>query len=110
MRDTCKLNHSSNSCEVEGNRLVFPGKPEEVEEKDPTIFNKPGNLNNMTKLSSKKRERDVVQLLTTKSLAKSVDEPGSGEEIRLNPIMKDLIINGYENRHYMQDGERKRKK
>jgi hypothetical protein len=71
---------------------------------------KPGNLNNMTKLSSKKRERHVAQLLTTKSRAKSVDEPGSGEEIRLNPIMKDLIINGYADGHYTQAGERKRKK
>jgi hypothetical protein len=110
MWDTCKSNHSSNSCVVEGNRLVFHGKPEEVEEKDPTVFSKPRNLNNMTKLSSKKRERHVVQLLTTKSLAKYVDEPGSGEQIKLNPIMKDLIINGYENKHYTQAGERKRKK
>ena len=51
-----------------------------------------------------------MQLLTTKSLAKYVDEPGSGEQINLNPIMKDLIINGYENKHYTQAGERKRKK
>jgi hypothetical protein len=89
---------------------VFPGKPKGVEEKDPTVFSKPGNSNNMTGLSSKKRERHVVQLLTTKFRAKSVDEPGSGEEIRLNPIMKDLIINGYADGHYMQAGERKRKK
>jgi hypothetical protein len=74
---------------------VFPGKPEEAGKKDPTVFNKPRNSNNMTKLSSKKRERQAAQLLATKSREKSADEPGSGEEIRLNPIMKDLIINGY---------------
>jgi hypothetical protein len=64
----------------------------------------------MTELSSKKRERHVAQILTTKSRAKSVDEPESGEEIRLNPIMKDLIINGYADGYNTQDGERKRKK
>jgi hypothetical protein len=74
------------------------------------FFNKLRNLNNMTKLSSKKRERHDAQLLTTKSRTKSTDEPGSGEDIRLNHIMKDLIINGYADGHYTQDGERKRKK
>jgi hypothetical protein len=83
---------------------------EEVEKKYPTFFSKLGNSNNMKKLSSKKRERHVTQLLTTKSHAKYVDELGSGEEIKLNPIMNDLIINGYADGHYMKVGERKIKK
>jgi hypothetical protein len=89
---------------------VFPGKPKGDEEKDPKVFSKPGNSNNMTGLSSKKRERHAAQLLTTKFCAKSADEPGAGEEIRLNPIMKDLMINGYTDGHYTQAGESKRKK
>jgi hypothetical protein len=64
----------------------------------------------MTKLSNKKRERDTAQILTTKSRAKYVDGIGSGEEIRLNPIMKDLIINGYADESNRQAGVRKRKK
>jgi hypothetical protein len=40
---------------VEGNRLVFPGKLEEMEKKDLAAFNKPGNLNSMTKISVKKK-------------------------------------------------------
>ena len=64
----------------------------------------------MTKLSSKKRERHSTQLLTSKSRTKSIDEPESGKEIRLNPIMKDLIINAYADGFYTQAGERKRKK
>jgi hypothetical protein len=64
----------------------------------------------MTELSSKKRERHVAQILTTKSHAKSVDEPGSGEEIRLNPIMKDLIINGYADGYNTQAGVEKKEK
>ena len=81
-----------------------------VEGKDPTIFSKPGNSNNMTRISSKKRERHVVQLLTTKFRAKAADEPISGEEIRLNPIIKDLIINGYADESNTQAGARKGKK
>jgi len=56
---------------------MFPGKPKGVEEKDPVVFNKPKNSNNMIGLSSKKRERHIVQILTTKFRAKPVDELGS---------------------------------
>jgi hypothetical protein len=59
----------------------------------------------MTKLLIKKKERHVVQLLATKFRTKSVDEAGSGEEIRLNPIMKDLIINGYADIYHMKYGK-----
>jgi hypothetical protein len=86
---------------------VFPGKLEEMEKKDPSDFSKPRNLNSMTKLSIKKKEMHVVQILATKFRTKSADELGSGEEIRLNPIMKDLIINGYADGYYMQAGESK---
>jgi hypothetical protein len=51
-----------------------------------------------------------VQLLETKFHTKSADELGSGKHIRLNPIMKDLIIDGYADRYYMQAGESKRNK
>jgi hypothetical protein len=60
----------------------------------------------MTKLQMKKKERLVVRILATKFHTKFADEPGSGEEIRLNPIMKDLIING----NHMQYGKSKRRK
>jgi len=63
----------------------------------------------MAKLSSKKRERKAAHLLAAKSHKKSADEPGPGEEVRLNPIMKDLIINGYADGNYTQYSERKRK-
>jgi hypothetical protein len=96
--------------QFEGNRPMFPDKPEEAEEKDSTVFNKSGSSKNMTELSNKKRERHAAQILTTKSHAKSVDEPRLGEEIRLNPIMKDLIINGYVDGSNTQVGVSKRKK
>jgi hypothetical protein len=58
----------------------------------------------------KKKERLDVKILATKFHTKSADEPRSGEEIRLNLIMKDLIINGYADGCYMQAGKSKRNK
>jgi hypothetical protein len=54
---------------------VLPGKPEEMEKKDPMAFNKPGYSNNLTKLSMKKKEKLVVRILATKFHTKSADEP-----------------------------------
>ena len=81
-----------------------------MENKYPTTFSKPGNSNSMTKLSIKKKERHVVQRLATTFHTKYADEPRSGEEIRLNPIMKDFIINGYADGYYMKTGKSKRNK
>jgi hypothetical protein len=72
---------------------LLPGKPEEMDKTDLTTFNKPGYSNNLTKLLVKKKEKLVVQILASKFHTKSADEQGVGEEIKLNPIMKDLIIN-----------------
>ena len=46
--------------------------------------------------------------MATKFHTEPADESGSGEGIRLNPIMKDLIINGYADGHHLQDGKGKR--
>jgi hypothetical protein len=81
-----------------------------MEKKESTNFNKLRNSNSMTKLSIKKKERLVVQILATQFHTKYVDEPESDEEIRLNPIMKYLIINGYSDEYYMQVGKSKRNK
>jgi hypothetical protein len=64
----------------------------------------------MKKLSMKKKENISARIPATKFHTKSVDELGLGEEVRLNPIMKDLIINGYIYRCPMQDGKGKRSK
>jgi len=41
---------------------------------------------------------------------KPPEELEADKEVKLNPIMKDLIINGYENEHHMQDVKRKKSK
>ena len=105
-----KSNRSSSSCTAKGDKLVLSGKPEAMEKKDPMAFNKLGYSNNLTKLSMQKKENLLVQILASKFHTKSADEPGAGEEIRLNLIMKYLIINGYANGSYMKARESKRSK
>jgi hypothetical protein len=78
-----------------------------MEKEDTPTFNKPVNSNSMKKLSIKKKERHVAQLQETKFCTKSTDEPGLGEEIILNPIIKYLIINRYADGYYMKNGESK---
>jgi hypothetical protein len=80
---------------------MFLDELEGDEEKYSSFFRK---SRNMTELSSKKRERHA------KSHENFVDEPESGKEIRLNPIMKDFIINGYVDGYNTQYGKRKRRK
>ena len=41
---------------------------------------------------------------------KLAEETREDKEVRLNPIMKDLIINGYANEHHTRYVERKRSK
>ena len=53
----------------------------------------------MTNSSLKKREKLVARILATNFFTKPLGEPGADKEVRLNPIMKDLIINGYIGEH-----------
>jgi hypothetical protein len=78
-----------------------------MEKKYPMAFNKLGNSNSRMNLSIKKKESLVVQILPKTFHTKYADESGSGEEIILNPIMKDFIINGYVDRYHMQYGKSK---
>jgi hypothetical protein len=55
---------------------------------------------NMTNSSLKKREKPVARILATKFYTKPLGEPRADEEVRLNPIIKDLIINGYAGEHH----------
>jgi hypothetical protein len=89
---------------------VIPGKPGKMEKTNLAAFSEPGYSNNLTKLSTKKKENLVARILATKIHTEPTDEPGSGDGIRLNPFMKDLIINAYENGHHMQDGKGKIRK
>jgi hypothetical protein len=89
---------------------VIPDKTWEMEKTYPRAFSEPRYLINLAKLSMKNKEKLVARILVKKFHTKPVDEPRAGEEVRLNPIMKDLIINGYADGSYMQAGKGKRRK
>jgi hypothetical protein len=67
---------------------------------DQVASNEPGFSTNMTNSSLKKTEKLVARILAMKIYTKPLGEPGENKEVRLNPIMKDLIINGYAGKHH----------
>jgi hypothetical protein len=67
---------------------------------DQVASNEPIFSTNMTNSSLKKRDKLVAQILATKFYTKPSGEPGADEEVRLNPILKDFIINGYAGEHH----------
>jgi hypothetical protein len=78
---------------------VLPSELEEMEKTDPMAFRKLGCSNNLTKSLMEKKENLVVQILATKFHTEPADEPRASKEIRLNPIMKDLIIKDMQTGH-----------
>jgi hypothetical protein len=81
-----------------------------MDKTDQVVPNEPGFSTNMTNLSLKKKEKLVARILAMKFHTKSVEEPEMDKEVRLNPIMKDLIINGYADEHHTQVVKRKQSK
>jgi hypothetical protein len=55
------------------------------------ISSQTGHSSNMAGLSTGKMEREIARILATKFHMEPAIDPGL--EVRLNPIMKDLIIN-----------------
>jgi hypothetical protein len=66
-----------------------------MDKTDQVVPSEPGFSTNVTNLSLKKKEKLVARILATKFHTESVEESEMDKEVRLNPIMKDLIINGY---------------
>jgi hypothetical protein len=88
---------------------MLSGKPEKMDETNQAASSELGYSNNMTNLSVK-RKKILSQILATKFHTKPAEEPEADKEVRLNPIMKDLIINGYTDEHHMRAVKRKRSK
>jgi hypothetical protein len=61
----------------------------------------------MKNTSLKKKEKLVARLLATKFNTKPAEESEANKEVKLNPIMKDLIINGCVDEHHMGAVKRK---
>jgi hypothetical protein len=71
------------------------------------VFNEPRFSTNMKNLSLKKKEKMVAWILAMKFHTKSTEEIEIDKEVRLNPIMKDLIIKRYTDEHHTQAVKRK---
>jgi hypothetical protein len=79
---------------------MFSAKPRNMDKADRAAFSEPGFSTNMTNSSLKKREKLVARILATKFYTKPSGEPGADKEVRLNPVMKDLIINEHTVEHH----------
>jgi hypothetical protein len=64
---------------------------EYMDKANQAISNQIGHSSNMVGLSTSKMEREIAHILATKFHTEPVMHPRL--EVRLNPIMKDLIIN-----------------
>jgi hypothetical protein len=78
-----------------------------MDKADQAAPSEPGFSTNMVNSSVNKKERLVAQILATKFHTDPATEPEADKEIRLNPIIRDLIINGYADGHYKRAVKRK---
>jgi hypothetical protein len=70
-------------------------KPKRMDKTDQGVSSEPGYSNNMTNLLVKNKEMMAARILAKKFHTKPVEEPRVDKEVKLNPIMKYLIINRY---------------
>jgi hypothetical protein len=77
---------------------------------DQAASSEPGFSTNMVNSSVNKKERLVAWILATKFHTNPATEPETDKEVRLNPIIKYLIINGYADGHYKREVKGKQRK
>ena len=87
-------------------RIVFSTKLGDMDKADQTTSSEPRFSTNMANSSVNTKERLVAQILATKFHTNPTTEPETDKEIRLNPIMRDLIINGHANGRYKRELKR----
>jgi hypothetical protein len=73
-------------------------------------FNESGFSTNVTNSSTKKKEKLVARILATKIYTKPSRDPRAYEEVKLNTIMKGLIINRYVDEFHTRVVKRKQSK
>jgi len=79
---------------------MFYAKLGDMDQADQTTSSETGFSTNMKNPSMSKKENSIAQILATKFLTDPGTEPES--KVRLNPIMRDLIIKGHMEKHYKQ--------
>jgi hypothetical protein len=99
-QDNYKTDQLPNFCTIKGDKLMFSAKAGKMDNEYQVASSELGFSTNMTKSSLKKKEMLVARILATKFHTNPVEESEVDKEVILNPIMKDLIINGYINENH----------
>jgi hypothetical protein len=79
------------SVELRKTKIVVSAKLEDMDKANQTISSETRFSTNMESLSMSKKERSIAQILATKFHTDPATELESG--VRLNHVMRDLIIN-----------------
>ena len=96
-------------CKIKGDKkIVVFARLEDMDNANRTVSNTTGFSTNMSSLSMSKRERLVVQILETKFCTKPMTELESG--VKLNAVMRNLIINGHADEIYKKEVKNKWRK
>jgi hypothetical protein len=87
---------------------VVSAKLEYMDQANQTVSSKTEFSTNMASLSMSKKERMIAQILATKFHIDPATEPESG--VRLNHVMRDLIINRHVDKLCKRAVKKKRRK
>jgi hypothetical protein len=93
------------SVELRKTKIMVSTKLKDMDEANQTIASETGFSNNMASLSMSKKEKLIAQILVSKFHTDPVTKPESG--VRLNPVMRDLIINGHVDKLYKRAVKKK---
>jgi hypothetical protein len=96
------------SVDLRKTKIMVSAKLEYMDQANQTVSNKIEFSTNMASLSMSKKERMIAQILATKFHIDPAKEPKS--RVRLNPIMRDLIINRHADELCKRAVKKKRRK
>jgi hypothetical protein len=84
------------------------GRSEDMDNANRAVSSTKGFSTNVSSLPISEKERWVAQILATKFHTEPATESESG--VRLNPIMRDLVINEHTEKTYKKAAKKKRRK
>jgi hypothetical protein len=90
-------------CRIKGDKIVASARSEEMDNVNRTVSSTTGFSTNVSSLPISEKERWVAQILATKFHTEPATESESG--VRLNPVMRDLVINEHMDETYKQASE-----
>ena len=85
-------------CRIKGDKIVVSTRSEEMDNVNRTVSSTTGFSTNVSSLPISEKERWVAQILATKFHTEPETESESG--VRLNPVMRDLVINEHTDKIY----------